>query len=621
MNIFPTTPNFFKIPGLPSRSITMKANHNNSDNETTLKKRNLKSGGFFVLQASGLIASHAMFFKPSLSIKPKDEFNGIDGIVMTQEQIDLIKAQKLSNVGGNKYQDYIDYFDQYSNSNGLHKKTWDALTVKDLPNEISELKKTDPVFGKAIEDSINAGKTSFYDNRADRFIKISKASATEGDFTGIDNLNNGGYNAFFIAKYSTKAVPKVPASEGKAEVPEIPAKTPTMDEAVTAHNAKYPYNKIYATKDDVTVEEAMPFIKLDVSTKLKASMSYKYDLFSTFANPMQIGMGFLLFAQWMMTLGSAFIYGNGLIEVKAKKTLPFINPPAQQNNASYQNTQDSSLLNFAMPGNSMSSQDIQQQNSLALGGCGFQQQQLGNAGTQGIMGDGQVGRFNLQQPFPHQPAPPPLPLSFLQDAPLPLSFQQPAPPPLSFQQPAPPPPPPPILQATLLPPPPPPTLPLSIQQDPPPPEDNQSTLGSLPPTLLNLQSILNPVASSGFIGQRQQGAISGAGVGMREGFPSQGLLAETWGAGARQSLGVGDLQGGQQSSTLGARGGLFSQGMGGGLASSLLGGPGGSLQAQSGQNLRGAGTVSVQDSQQNPQQGTRQRTFLRRNSSQISHPI
>lgn len=363
--------------------------------------------GIFAVNAAGIIVSHSMFFRSSLSFTPKNQFTFSADLHMTQQAIDALYAKKLNEIGGNKYQDYINYFNQFPNGN-----------YSDLPS--------DSVLRTAVDSTIASGKTTFFNDRFSRFKKINDVTKDFADANDVSDQAK--YDAFFIGKHT---IPEVPAS-ARGVVPvtqRVPEQVPTMDEAVTKHNELYPYNKIYAKVSDVTDDDASDAIKNAATIKTESLLNTQFNPFNALSHADKIGFGFLFFFQWAIALASATgIYtANRAINKKSKSAT------------------EAKASNDAEPSGSSTGES-----STEVGGQGesLSRRRLlgywyedGGAGGR-ISGGGRdkaggelVGSISnsfLPPPLPLPPPPPPPPL------PLP-----PPPPPLPPPLPPPPPPPPP----------------------------------------------------------------------------------------------------------------------------------------------------------------------------------
>jgi hypothetical protein len=256
------------------------------NNWATKNKSDIRKirGIMLAVNLAGIVASHTWFFRSGLSITPKNQFTFPAGISMKQSALDALYAKKLSAIGGNKYQDYINYFNQFPNGK-----------YSDLPN--------DPVLRKAVDDTISEGKNTFFDERFVRFKQINDATLDFNKATDVSDKIK--YDAFFIAEHTT---PEVPAS-AVGVVPKkdkVDAIVPTMDQAVEKHNALYEYNKIYAKVADVTNDDASDAIKKASTVKTESLLNTEFNPFNALSIADKFGFGALFFFQWFFTILSAF---------------------------------------------------------------------------------------------------------------------------------------------------------------------------------------------------------------------------------------------------------------------------------------------------------------------------
>jgi hypothetical protein len=239
----------------------------------------------FALNGAGIIASHSIFFKSSFSITPKDKIDKIDGVILTQNQLDKLNEDKLLAIGGGKYQEYYNYFKDYPE--GLHLKTFDALTNdKSFASEIAALKVYDPTLGNAIEITINDQREKIFKSRLTDFKSVNEKYDPENfkSVTGYSDLKDGGYNQFLLGHYSGRD-------------PNID----TFQKAVAYHNSRYKYNPIYESKDDVPVDMAVK--RIDFKTgKFSELIKFNYNPFDLLTD--KVGFGFLFAFQWLIAIAS-----------------------------------------------------------------------------------------------------------------------------------------------------------------------------------------------------------------------------------------------------------------------------------------------------------------------------
>jgi hypothetical protein len=260
----------------------------------------------FAVNGAGIIASHSIFFKSSTLITPKKQLSFSPDLKMTQKNIDDAYASMLKNIGGNKYQEYINYFEQYPN--------------------IANITITDPGLQTAIDSTISKGKTNFFEAR---FTTFKGRNDVTGDFEGsggaaidVSNLNN--YNNYFIAKY--------PYPEPKpGDVSTKPTEDQKMDYAVSQHNASFPHNKIYRTVSDVTDEDASIEIKKLANEKTTSLLNTEFNLFNVFNHADKVGFGFLFAFQWLIAIASfTGIFTAKSAISKKRSALPVALPPLAQ---------------------------------------------------------------------------------------------------------------------------------------------------------------------------------------------------------------------------------------------------------------------------------------------------
>jgi hypothetical protein len=171
-----------------------------TNNKTKIQKIR---GGMLGVNMVGIVASHTWFFRSSFSITPKDKIDKIDGVILTQNRLDKLNEDKLSEIGGGKYQDYYNYFKDYNDLEGLHLKTFDALTDKSFTSEIAALKEYDPTLGNAIEKTINDERDKIYASRVAEFKKVNETYDPENfkNDEGYAFLDSDKYNQFLIDHY------------------------------------------------------------------------------------------------------------------------------------------------------------------------------------------------------------------------------------------------------------------------------------------------------------------------------------------------------------------------------------------------------------------------------------
>jgi hypothetical protein len=231
--------------------------------------------GIFAVNGAGIVASHTWFFRSSISHSPKNPLKFSPELNMSQKSIEAANAKQLEGIGGNKYQEYINYFEQYP--------------------DIANINITDAGLQKAIDSTISSGRTSFFNAR---FATFRGRNDVTGEFTGTDGgsldvADEDKYNAYFIAKYKA---PEPPAGSPELSVDQ------KMDYAVSQHNASYPYNKIFRTVNDVTDEDASVVIKKLANTKTETLLNTKFNFLDTFAN--QAGFTALFVFQWLFFIAS-----------------------------------------------------------------------------------------------------------------------------------------------------------------------------------------------------------------------------------------------------------------------------------------------------------------------------
>ena len=295
---------------------------NNKQSQDNIKLSRNTRAGISAVSVIGIVASHTWFFRSSLSFNPKSSFNS-SGIKITQAKIDEINSISRASIGGNSYEKYVEFFNNYPQNS----------QVPSTPVELTS----------AINQTITEGKASFYEDRTNIFKTINNGLPSANQIKADKLIDNKEYDVFFKTIYNK----------------------PDMDSAAIQHNGLYPYNKIYASASQVDEVDAQLHIKSVAESKINQYLDKQFNPFDALSLGNKGAYGFLFFVQWAIAIASAIGIFNAQRALSKKNSSQVLNSRVLQQQSSYPNLGASNLTREDSPINTnISQEDLQATNSI-----------------------------------------------------------------------------------------------------------------------------------------------------------------------------------------------------------------------------------------------------------------